>query len=439
MSNNREIADIDTAKLDAIEAGATADQTSIVGITGTIAEFNTAVTNDTLGSLGATQTWTGVNTFTTVSAVPTAPLPANGVDTFGLRTSGSYGGGIGITDGTGDIGLWGLTTGTELHIGFGTSGGALTTVANINNAGNLDLNGTVKADGRSYFTGASENFSVYLQYNAATSGMYLGATSGGNFQVSTAGGASALNVNADRSVDIPGGNLTVTGTGTFEGTSAVANKSIRLSSPRSFGAGDDAGVMIWGDGGNDEAHDLGAIEFRTGQSNKGDGGRGEVNIYAGGASSSRASANLFATFAYNNVGQDLITFRADDTDIVDITSTGLTVTGNLSVSGQYIEEYAATGTSGAITIDLNTGNNFSTALAGAVTYTFSNPATSGKVSSFTLKVVNNGSAITWPASVKWVGGVAPALSANTEIDIFSFYTHDAGTTWYGFISGQNMS
>ena len=113
--------------------------------------------------------------------------------------------------------------------------------------------------------------------------------------------------------------------------------------------------------------------------------------------------------------------------------------GNLTVTGQYIEEYAATGTSGAVTINLNTGNNFSTAMAGAVTYTFSNAATSGTVSSFTLKVVNNGSAITWPASVDWPAATAPTLSASGATDVFVFYTHDGGTTWYGFTAGQAMA
>lgn len=103
------------------------------------------------------------------------------------------------------------------------------------------------------------------------------------------------------------------------------------------------------------------------------------------------------------------------------------------------EEYNATGTSGAITIDMDTGTNFSTALAGAVTYTFSNPATSGKVSSFTLKVVNDGSAITWPASVDWAAATAPTLSASPLVDYFVFTTNDGGTTWYGFTAGQAMA
>ena len=53
--------------------------------------------------------------------------PPNGSDTFSIRTSGSFGGGIGLTDGTFDAGLWTTTTGTSrLVVGTGTSGGAQT-------------------------------------------------------------------------------------------------------------------------------------------------------------------------------------------------------------------------------------------------------------------------------------------------------------------------
>ena len=148
-----------------------------------------------------------------------------------------------------------------------------------------------------------------------------------------------------------------------------------------------------------------------------------------------ASSTGYAIFASNAGTGDAV--------VIDNNGSGKALSadgGNIVLTnGQYIEEYAATGTSGAVTINLNTGNNFSTAMAGAVTYTFSNAATSGTVSSFTLKVVNNGSAITWPASVDWPAATAPTLSASGATDVFVFYTHDGGTTWYGFTAGQGMA
>lgn len=136
-----------------------------------------------------------------------------------------------------------------------------------------------------------------------------------------------------------------------------------------------------------------------------------------------------------NVGVTVQGYDADTTknDVAN------TFTANQTFDNGIIEEYNATGASGAVTIDMDTGNNFSTAMAGAVTYTFSNPATSGKVSSFTLKVVNDGNAITWPASVDWAAATAPTLSASPLVDYFVFTTNDGGTTWYGFTAGQAMA
>ena len=156
----------------------------------------------------------------------------------------------------------------------------------------------------------------------------------------------------------------------------------------------------------------------------------------------RRSADIWSGYSNGIWGNEYLAFGvggSSDAQPITTERMRLTATGNLSVTGQYIEEYAATGTSGAVTIDLDTGNNFSTAMAGTVTYTFSNAATSGKVSSFTLKVVNDGSAITWPTSVDWPAATAPTLSASGATDYFVFITHDGGTTWYGFTAGQGMA
>jgi len=140
-----------------------------------------------------------------------------------------------------------------------------------------------------------------------------------------------------------------------------------------------------------------------------------------------------ATIGGSSAGAGSFTTLDASSDLT-VTSANITVT-----TGQYIEEYVATGTSGAVTIDLDTGNNFSTAMAGAVTYTFSNAATSGLVSSFTLKVVTDGNTITWPTSVDWPSATAPTLSASGSTDVFTFFTHDGGTTWYGFTAGQALA
>ena len=122
-------------------------------------------------------------------------------------------------------------------------------------------------------------------------------------------------------------------------------------------------------------------------------------------------------------------------------SSALDVAGTLTVQGAITED-AETLTGTATTIDLATATNFTHTLTGATTYTFSNPATTGNATAFTLKVIQDTTArtITWPASVDWAGGTAPTLTATSGgVDVFVFYTIDGGTTYYGFTAGQAMA
>ncbi len=97
------------------------------------------------------------------------------------------------------------------------------------------------------------------------------------------------------------------------------------------------------------------------------------------------------------------------------------------------ETVTAIGNTGAATkdLDLTTANVFTAKVTGAVTFTFSNPSPTTKCCALTL-ILENGSAFvtTWPGSVKWPGGVAPALTA-AGFDVLTFITVDAGTTWRG--------
>ncbi len=108
------------------------------------------------------------------------------------------------------------------------------------------------------------------------------------------------------------------------------------------------------------------------------------------------------------------------------------------------EEFTAvTSSSNATTCNMQDGTNFSHTLTENTTFTFSNPAASGKVSSFTLKIVQDASAsgftVTWPGAVDWPSATAPTLTATASaVDYFVFLTSDGGTTWYGFTAGQAM-
>jgi len=136
-----------------------------------------------------------------------------------------------------------------------------------------------------------------------------------------------------------------------------------------------------------------------------------------------------------------------------ISSVGAAFTGNVSLSFNelqqplllnYAEKINNIGTingDGATTetIDVDQGQLITATIAtGGVPLAFSVPPTSESFS-FTLILTNGGSqTVTWPASVIWNAGTAPTLTV-AGIDVLTFFTFDTGTTWYGFISGQDMT
>ena len=152
------------------------------------------------------------------------------------------------------------------------------------------------------------------------------------------------------------------------------------------------------------------------------------------------------------IGGTSITATAAEINYLDITTLGtseaskaVTADANGVVTfdnGKIEESTAITSSSNAATINLRDGDNFTHTLTENVTYTFSNPAASGKVSAFTLKVTQDSTArtITWPTSVDWAAATAPTLTATSGgVDVFVFVTYDGGTTYYGFTAGQAMA
>ena len=148
-----------------------------------------------------------------------------------------------------------------------------------------------------------------------------------------------------------------------------------------------------------------------------------------------------------------MTATAAEINYLDITTLGTSqaskavtadANGVVTFDNGISEEYnAVTSSSNATTVNLRDGTNFSHTLTENTTFTFSNPASSGKVSAFTLKIVQDASAsgytVTWPGSVDWPSATAPTLTATASaVDYFVFITHDGGTTYYGFTSGQAL-
>lgn len=104
------------------------------------------------------------------------------------------------------------------------------------------------------------------------------------------------------------------------------------------------------------------------------------------------------------------------------------------INGQLITGIFSLGTTGgAVTINFNNGNKQSVTLNAATTLTFSNGVAGA---TYTLEIIQDtvgGQTITWPASVKWEGGIVPTISsAAGKKDLFSFF-YD-GTDYLGTYS-----
>jgi fibronectin-binding autotransporter adhesin len=198
------------------------------------------VTATTISGNGASLTNINASNISsgTIANARTTAATANGASTIVLRgTSGEFSAGIITADGSG------LSAINASNISSGTIANARTTAATANGAstivardasGNAAFNGVtalaITAGGgtaqarRSVFTANSENFAAYLQYSAATGGVYIGATSTANtFVVSNSGGSAMLTVDGS-------GNGTFNGTIAGNGATLTAINASNISS-----------------------------------------------------------------------------------------------------------------------------------------------------------------------------------------------------------------
>jgi len=108
----------------------------------------------------------------------------------------------------------------------------------------------------------------------------------------------------------------------------------------------------------------------------------------------------------------------------------------------YSETKTALSAAASVAIDMTNGNVFTITPDQNTTFTFTNPSPTGKSCAFTLIWTQDSSdrTISWPASVDWAGGTVPDVTSGSgKIDIYTFFTLDAGTIWYGFQAGADMA
>lgn len=125
--------------------------------------------------------------------------------------------------------------------------------------------------------------------------------------------------------------------------------------------------------------------------------------------------------------------------VTTITSYRLAPSGVLaigSVGGGSVDRNvvsALTTSSGVVNIDCSLGDYFTLALTANVTsITFSNLPASGKGATLMVRITQDATArtVAWPASFKWAGGSAAAVSTGSgAVDLLAITSFDQGTTW----------
>ena len=154
------------------------------------------------------------------------------------------------------------------------------------------------------------------------------------------------------------------------------------------------------------------------------------------------------------------TFTALNTFSAGISASGATFGGTVNLQDNtlsrvefldYFERFVDLGDFASkgspIPIDLSTGQVFRTKYTLAGTgLSVTNVPDNGNANAvgFSLLFVGDGTArtMTWNignTAASWAGGVAPTYTSTlNKIDVFSFLSRDGGSTWLGFVGGQNF-
>jgi len=318
---------------------------------------------------------------------------------------------VDITGGTIDGASIGATT---------TSTGAFTTIDVAGGAGSEIDNTAIGANTPS--TGAFTGFTVSASgstftVNPATSGTLDNVAIGGT----AAAAGSFTTLNASSNADITG-TLTVDGsmtmgddvaTDTIAVNAAITTNLIPSAGTENLGSSDNQ----WNDLYIDGTANIDSLNADTADI---DGGTID-NAVIGGTTAANGS---FDTLTANILNAS-------------------------SINASNFYETAETSPSFSnriFTLDASNGSLFvcQHSEGQGVTFTATNVPASGNV--FTLTIIHDyqgagamTGSVTFPGTTYWPNGTQPSNPGPGEIDIYTLFTYDGGTTWWAGLSGTNMS
>jgi hypothetical protein len=167
-----------------------------------------------------------------------------------------------------------------------------------------------------------------------------------------------------------------------------------------------------------------------------------------------SSGNNVFSARITTLADGLMTFAGADGDAITDEAAGdfVTITRweSRRVTADDLAEIAGAGapvrdavsalsiSSGVVNINCALGDYFTLALTANVTsITFSNLPGSGKGASLMLRITQDTTprTVAWPASFRWAGGVAGAVSTGSgAIDLLAITTLNNGTTWHATLA-----
>jgi hypothetical protein len=147
---------------------------------------------------------------------------------------------------------------------------------------------------------------------------------------------------------------------------------------------------------------------------------------------------------YTRKGAGVVGFLWDTAKKASPVLNGLITAGSILVTRAYCEKLVAVTASTATTaLDLQAGSAQVVTIAASTSITFTNlpPTVNGEMFAFSIATKNNGTAgfaVSFPANVKWENGqIPPRTTAANANDLWSFFTEDGGTTYYGALADKD--
>lgn len=154
------------------------------------------------------------------------------------------------------------------------------------------------------------------------------------------------------------------------------------------------------------------------------------------ASSARANLGLgsvatlasSAVFQVSNNLSEVASPTTARTNLGAAASNAPTITGGMTFTGSNAQNVQAVAST---SIDWSQAEYQTIAISANTTFTFTGTTASKGQGIGVLLTISSSAVPTWPASVKWSGGVAPTLGNGTHV--LGFLTWDGGTTVYGMV------